>query len=165
MVNTLISALNAKDAYTKVINVVSSVYHAMWNSLVHHLTLNCFFLLLVYKSAADGDLLFIIAGISLIILSKNETLYWDRACHSSEYLPSSVYCARLIEKGATLSSTSAAAACSGKQQLSVLARKRQTAVRLLSTNFALLIAEWPSLNPIELNLYTFIAALLTAVSH
>lgn len=29
MVNTLISALSVKDAYTKAINVVSSVYHAM----------------------------------------------------------------------------------------------------------------------------------------
>lgn len=43
--------------------------------------------------------------------------------------------------------------------------QRHTAVRLHSTNFALLIAAWPSLNPIELNLYTFRAAPLTAVSH
>lgn len=42
--------------------------------------------------------------------------------------------------------------------------QRQTAARLLSTNFALLIAVWPSLSPIELDLYAFIAAPLTAVS-
>lgn len=43
--------------------------------------------------------------------------------------------------------------------------KGKLLVSLLSTKFALLIAVWPSLNPIEFYLDTFLAAPLTAVSH
>lgn len=59
---------------------------------------------------------------------------------ASEYLPISAYCVHLIEKSAALSSTPAAAACRAKQRLAVHFPVKQAAVRLLSTNFALLIA-------------------------
>lgn len=94
-------------------------------------------------------------------MAKNKSSTETEHVKSSNFKPASVYCVHLIEKGAALSSTPAAAARRAKQQ----PQRSHEAVKLLSTNFALLIAVWPSLNPIELNLYTFIAAPLTAVSH